>query len=190
MGTLFLVATPIGNLRDMTERGRAVLAEVGLIAAEDTRRTRTLLSHFGIATRLVSYHEHNERSRRDEVLTALASGDVALVSDAGTPGISDPGNDIVNAAVAAGHAIVPVPGPSALIAAVSMSGLVDGPFVALGFLPRKGPERRLRLGRATATGFPLAIFEAPTRLEELLRELALLLGDRPAVVCRELTKLH
>lgn len=190
MGTLFLVATPIGNLRDMTDRARTVLAEVGLVAAEDTRRTRTLLSHFGIATPLVSYHAHNERARRDEVLAALASGDVAVVSDAGTPGISDPGNDLVNAAIDAGHAVVPVPGPSALIAAVSASGLVEGPFVALGFLPRKGVERRLRLGRAIATGFPIALFEAPTRLADLLRELALLVGDRPAVVCRELTKLH
>jgi 16S rRNA (cytidine1402-2'-O)-methyltransferase len=190
MGTLYLVATPIGNLEDITARALRVLREVGLIAAEDTRHTGRLLAHFAIATPLLSYHAHNERARRERLLAALANGDVALVSDAGTPGISDPGRDLVVAAVAAGHTVTPVPGPSAVAAAVGVSGLVEGPFVSLGFLPRRGEARRRALARAGATGFPVVLFEAPGRLAATLAELAVLWGDREAVVMRELTKLH
>lgn len=190
MGTLYLVATPIGNLEDITARALRMLGEVGLIAAEDTRHTGRLLAHFGIDTPMVSFHLHNERAKRDRILTALTSGDVALVSDAGTPGISDPGFDLVAAAVAAGVVVSPIPGPSSLVAAVGASGLVPGPFVSLGFVARSGSERRQALMRAAATGFPVVLFEAPTRLAATLAELATMLGDRPAVVAREMTKLY
>lgn len=190
MGTLYLVATPIGNLEDMTARGLRVLREAALIAAEDTRRTGRLLTHFGIETRMVSYHAHNERGRRELLLAALGAGDVALVSDAGTPGISDPGVDLVRAAVGAGFPVSAVPGPSAVAAAVGVSGLVDGPFLALGFLPRRGRERRRMVASGGASGFPVVLFEAPGRLVETLGELAEAWGDRPSVVLRELTKLH
>ena len=190
MGTLYLVATPIGNLEDITARALRVLREVPLIAAEDTRHTGRLLAHFGITTPMVSYHAHNERGRRESLLAALATGDVALVSDAGSPGISDPGHDLVVAAVAAGFVVSPVPGPSATIAAVSASGLAPGPFVFLGFLPRAGAERRAALGRGAASGLPLVLFEAANRLPATLTALVETLGDRPAAVARELTKLH
>jgi 16S rRNA (cytidine1402-2'-O)-methyltransferase len=134
VGTLYVVATPLGNLEDMSPRAIRVLGEVSLIAAEDTRHTRRLLSHFAIQTPLISYHEHNERARGERLLRALEQGDVALVSDAGTPAVSDPGAALVAAAVAAGHTVSPVPGPSAVTAAVGASGLVSGPFVSLGFL--------------------------------------------------------
>lgn len=190
MGTLFVVATPIGNLEDMTPRAVAVLRAVSLIAAEDTRHTRGLLNHFSIRTPLVSYHEHNERARSDELLRALQDGDVALVSDAGTPGISDPGAWLVRAARADGHRVSPVPGPSAVTAAVAAAGLVIGPFTMLGFLPRKATERRRLLARIGVTGLPVVLFEAPNRVAATLRELALAWGERPAVVMRELTKVH
>jgi 16S rRNA (cytidine1402-2'-O)-methyltransferase len=190
MGTLYVVATPIGNLEDVTARALRVLGEVSLIAAEDTRHTGRLLARFGIRTPMLSYHAFNERARRERLLAALAEGDVALVSDAGTPGIADPGADLVAAATAAGYAVSPVPGPSALVAAVAASGLVDGPFVALGFLPRRGEERRAVLARAAGTGFALVLFEAPTRLATTLSDLVAVLGERPAAVARELTKLH
>jgi 16S rRNA (cytidine1402-2'-O)-methyltransferase len=190
LGTLFVVSTPIGNLEDMTPRAVRVLSEVGLIAAEDTRHTRGLLNHFGIKTPLLSYHEHNERARRDALLNALRDGDVALVSDAGTPAISDPGAALVAAARAAGHPVSPVPGASAVTAAVAAAGLVTGPFLALGFLPRQAAERRNLLARVGATGFPAVIFEAPNRVAATLRDLASAWGDRPVVVMRELTKVH
>ncbi len=190
MGTLFLVATPIGNLEDISARALRVLREVPLIAAEDTRHTGRLLAHFGITTPMVSYHAHNERSRRERLLAALGAGDVALVSDAGTPGISDPGRDLVVAASTAGHTVSPIPGPSAVAAAVGVSGLVDGPFVSLGFLPRKGAARVEALARARMSEFPIVFFEAPTRLPATLSELANAWGDREAVVLRELTKRH
>ncbi|MDQ3045798.1 MAG: 16S rRNA (cytidine(1402)-2'-O)-methyltransferase [Chloroflexota bacterium] len=190
MGTLFVVATPIGNLEDISARALRVLAEVDLIAAEDTRHTRKLLRHFGISTPLRSYHAHNAKSRHEILLDALVEGDVALVSDAGTPGISDPGQELVDAVLRAGFPVSPVPGPSALIAAVSISGLVAGPFLTLGFLPRKGPERRRTLGRAQLAGVSLIIFEAPSRLVATLRDLASIFGERKALVARELTKLH
>jgi 16S rRNA (cytidine1402-2'-O)-methyltransferase len=190
VGTLYLVATPLGNLEDLSPRAVRILRSVSLIAAEDTRRTGNLLRHFGITTPVISYHAFNERARRERLLQALREGDVALVSDAGMPGISDPGRDIVEAAAAEGFPVTVIPGPSAVTAAAAVSGLVEGPFVFLGFLPREASERRRLLVRADATGFPLVVFEAPSRTAATLRELADLLGDRPAVVARELTKLH
>jgi 16S rRNA (cytidine1402-2'-O)-methyltransferase len=190
VGTLYVVATPIGNLEDMSPRAIRILGEVKLIAAEDTRHSRKLLTHFGIATPLVSYHEHNQRERRQRLLAALAEGDVALISDAGTPGVSDPGVDLVAAALAAGHRVSPVPGPSALAAAVSVSGLIDGPFITIGFLPRVGVERSRALGRAAASGLPMVILESANRLASTIKELERMLGSRKALVARELTKLH
>ena len=190
MGTLFIVATPIGNLSDLSPRAVRILGEVALIAAEDTRHSHTLLRHFDITTPMVSYHAFNERGRREQLLDALSRGDVALISDAGTPGISDPGNDLVAVAHAAGHRVSPVPGPSAMVAAVSASGLVPGPFVVVGFLPRRGAARSVLLGRSSVAGLPLVLFEAPGRLIETLRDLSRALGDRDAIVARELTKLH
>jgi len=190
LGTLFVVATPIGNLSDMTPRAIETLRLVSLIAAEDTRHTLGLLRHFGIETPMLSYHAHNERGRRERLLGALGSGDVALVTDAGTPTISDPGNDLVATALAAGFNVSPIPGASSLVAAVSASGLVPGPFVVLGFLTRGGRERSVELGRAAAAGMPLVLFEAPNRLVDTLDFLRESLGDRPVTVARELTKVH
>lgn len=190
MGTLYVVATPIGNLEDISARALRVLGEVPVIAAEDTRHSRKLLNHFGITTPLISYHAHNQRQREAQLLTRLAEGDVALITDAGTPAISDPGVGLVRAALAAGHTVSPVPGPSSLAAGVSVSGLIDGPFVTLGFLPRDAAPRQRVLGRAGATGWPLVIFESALRLAATLRDLATALGNRDAVVLRELTKVH
>jgi 16S rRNA (cytidine1402-2'-O)-methyltransferase len=190
LGTLFVVATPIGNLEDFSPRAIQTLRDVRLIAAEDTRHSRRLLTHFAIHTRLVSYHKHNARERREQLLAALEEGDVAIISDAGTPAISDPGADVVAAALAAGHRVSPIPGPSALAAAVSASGLIDGPFVSLGFLPREARERQRAIARGVASGFPLVLFESAQRLERTLSELARAAGDRRAVVLRELTKIH
>ena len=190
MGTLYLVATPIGNLGDMTPRAIGTLRSVSLIAAEDTRHSGTLLKAFDIQTPMLSYHHHNRRQREQRLLEALDAGDVALISDAGTPGIADPGREIAEAARRAGHVVVPIPGASALVAAVSASGLVAGPFVFLGFLERAGEERRLQLGKAAATGWPIVLFESPVRLGQTLADLRDALGDRDAIVARELTKLH
>jgi len=190
LGTLYVVATPIGNLEDLSPRAVRVLSEVALIAAEDTRHSRRLLAHFGIETPTVSYHEHNQRARRERLLEALAAGDVALITDAGTPAISDPGADLVTAALAAGYRVSPVPGPSALAAAVSASGLIDGPFFMLGFLPRERGVRLRLVARAATAGYPLVVFESAQRLERSLRELVEILGDRPVVMLRELTKIH
>jgi 16S rRNA (cytidine1402-2'-O)-methyltransferase len=190
LGTLFVVATPIGNLDDLSPRAILTLRDVRLIAAEDTRHSRRLLTHFEIHTRLMSYHEHNARERREHLLAALEEGDVAIISDAGTPAISDPGADVVAAALAAGHRVSPIPGPSALAAAVSVSGLIDGPFLSLGFLPREGHERQRTIARGVASGFPLVLFESAQRLERTLSELALAAGNRRAVALRELTKIH
>lgn len=185
-----MVATPIGNLGDISQRALDILRTVPLIAAEDTRHSRKLLEHFGVRTRLVSYHQHNQRRRNADLLDALVQGDVALITDAGTPGISDPGVELVASARAAGHPVSPIPGPSALTAAVSVSGLIDGPFLMLGFLPRANAERSRLIGRAAASGFPLVIFESAPRVIATLEELLRVLGNRPAVLMRELTKLH
>ncbi len=190
MGTLFVVATPIGNLDDTTPRAIETLREVGLIAAEDTRQTAKLLRRFEIDTPTMSLHQHNERQRTGRLLTALAEGDVALVTDAGTPAVSDPGAVAVRAAREAGHRVVPIPGASALVAAVSASGLVDGPFLFAGFLPRSGEERREALGRIVAAGVPAVLFESANRLDATLGDLETWLGDVEVVVARELTKVH
>lgn len=190
MGTLFVIATPIGNLGDFTPRAVETLKQVSLIAAEDTRHSGILLKAFDIQTPMLSYHHHNRRQREERLLDALGVGDVALIPDAGTPGIADPGREIVRAAREAGHTVVPIPGASSVVAAVSASGLVEGPFVFLGFLTRKGEERRAELARAAATGWPVVVFESPLRLAETLSNLRDALGDRDAVVSRELTKLH
>lgn len=190
MGTLFIVATPIGNLGDMTPRAVKVLRSVALIAAEDTRHSGTLLRAFDIDTPMVSYHHHNRAARAARLLAELEQGDVALISDAGTPAIADPGHDLVVSAVAAGHRIVPVPGPSSVIAAVSASGLVPGPFVFVGFLPRFGEERRVTLGKAVSTGFPVVLFESPLRAARTLRDVESIVPGRIGLVAREITKVY
>jgi 16S rRNA (cytidine1402-2'-O)-methyltransferase len=163
---------------------------VKLIAAEDTRHSRRLLTHFEIRTPLISYHQYNQSARRSKILKALDEGDVALISDAGTPAISDPGADLVAAAHATGHRVSPVPGPSALVAAVSASGLIEGPFVSLGFLPRREGERRHLIARSAALGMPVVLFESANRAATTLSDLAEGFGERSAVVLRELSKLH
>jgi 16S rRNA (cytidine1402-2'-O)-methyltransferase len=190
MGTLYVVATPIGNLEDITLRALRVLREAPLIAAEDTRHTRKLLNHFGIATRALSYHQHSPAAREEAILGALAAGDVALVTDAGMPGISDPGQPLVAAALAAGHTVVPVPGPTAVIAALAASGLPSDQFTFLGFLPRRSAERRQALADVRALPHTLICYEAPHRLLACLDDLLAVLGDRPAALARELTKVH
>ncbi|MBL8094874.1 MAG: 16S rRNA (cytidine(1402)-2'-O)-methyltransferase [Anaerolineales bacterium] len=190
MGTLYVVATPIGNLEDLTLRARRVLGEVALIAAEDTRRTRQLLNHLGLHTPTLSYFEHNKLARLDQILAALDTGDVALVSDAGTPAISDPGQELVRATLDAGHTVVPVPGASAVLATLVASGLSTAAFYFVGFLPRRGVERREALTGVATAQATLIFYESPHRLAEMLEDALTVLGDRPAVVAREVTKLH
>lgn len=190
MGTLYLVATPIGNREDITLRALRLLREVDLIAAEDTRHTGRLLAHYEIDTPQVSYHEHNKLTRLDTVLKTLERGDVALVSDAGMPGLSDPGYELVRAAIAHGVPIIPVPGPSALTAALVASGLPTDAFVYLGFLPRRATDRRRLLAELAGEQRTLVAFESPHRLAEALDDIAATLGDRQIAVARELTKLH
>jgi 16S rRNA (cytidine1402-2'-O)-methyltransferase len=189
MGTLYVVATPIGNLEDVTLRALRVLRECDDLLAEDTRRTRVLLEHHGIAARPRALHAHNEAARTREVLALLAEGrDVALVSDAGTPLVSDPGERLTAAVRAAGHTVVPVPGASALLAALVASGLPAVPFLFEGFLPRRAGERRARLVELRDRPETLVLFESPRRLAATLLELAEALGPRRACVARELTK--
>ncbi len=191
MGTLYLVATPIGNLEDITLRALRVLGEVGLIGAEDTRQTRKLLDRYQIAAPVVSYHEHNKQVRLDRMLRALSDGDVALVSDAGTPGLSDPGYELVQAAVSGGHRVVPIPGPSAPMAALVASGLPTDAFIFLGYLPRRPAERRQLLERLAREPRTMLAFEAPHRLRATLHDLEDAFGPgRPMAVARELTKVH
>jgi 16S rRNA (cytidine1402-2'-O)-methyltransferase len=191
VGTLFIVATPIGNREDITLRALRVLREVAVIAAEDTRHTGQLLAHYDVHARYLSLHEHNERGRTAALLARLDAGDdVALVSDAGTPLIADPGAHIVAAARAAGHRVVPVPGPSALLAAVVASGLVPGPFTFLGFLPPKRGARRTALESLRTLPHPAVLFEAPHRIAATIADALDLLGDRTCAICREMTKLH
>lgn len=192
MGVLYLVSTPIGNLEDITLRALRVLREVRLIAAEDTRHTGRLLAHHGIDTPTLSYHEHNKGARIERVLAALDEGDVALVSDAGTPALSDPGYELVRAVQARGGAVVPVPGASALLAAVVASGLVPGPFTYVGFPPRAAGERRAFFARLALSAIPSVLYEAPHRLLATLEELRAACGERggerEVAVARELTK--
>jgi len=190
MSTLYLVATPIGNLDDLSFRARRILGEVPLIAAEDTRHTGKLLKHFGIETRQISYHDHNKTARLDQVLAALQAGDVALVSDAGTPGINDPGYELVRAAVGEGHTVSVIPGPSAPLAALVVSGLPTDAFLYRGYLPRKKQARRALLAGVAAHPYTLIFLETPHRLLAALDDLRAALGDRQIAIARELTKLH
>jgi 16S rRNA (cytidine1402-2'-O)-methyltransferase len=189
---LYVVATPLGNLGDLSARASEVLRTVPVVAAEDTRRTRGLLTHLGVAPQLLSYHAHSEERRLEGLLEILHEGrDVALVSDAGTPVVSDPGTDLVAAARASGITVVPIPGPSAVATALSAAGLKGDRYLFLGFVPRKGGERTRLLVRAAAEEWTVVFFEAPTRLTDLLEDLARVAGGgRRAVVARELTKLH
>lgn len=190
-GVLYLVATPIGNLEDVTLRALRVLREVDLIAAEDTRHVRKLLERYGIRQQVVSYHEHNEQARTPQLLAALRSGrSVALVSDAGTPVLSDPGYRLVRACVEASVPVVPVPGPSAVTAALVASGLPADRFLFLGFPPRRRTARRRFLEEVKDQRATLVLFESPRRLADCLQDLVEVLGDRRVAVCRELTKVH
>ena len=190
-GTLYIVATPIGNLEDITLRAVRVLGEVDLVACEDTRQTRKLLDRFGIAKPTVSYHEHNEAARTADLLRRLEGGaSVALVTDAGTPLVSDPGYRLVAAAIQAGLAVTPLPGPSAALAAVAAAGLPANVFRFCGFLPPKSGQRRKTLEELREETCTLIFYEAPHRIVEALADVEAVFGERPMVVARELTKIH
>jgi 16S rRNA (cytidine1402-2'-O)-methyltransferase len=189
MGILYLVATPIGNLEDMSPRAIRVLREAKLIAAEDTRHTGKLLKHFEIKTPITSYFEHNKLNKIDLILNALADGDVALVSDAGTPAINDPGYELVRAAIASNFDVLPVPGPSAPITALTASGLPTDSFLYLGYLPHKANERRKVVGQVSNLPYTLIFLESPYRIIEALEDILETLGDRRICVAREMTKM-
>lgn len=190
-GTLFVVATPIGNLEDISARALRVLGEVALIAAEDTRRTAQLLARYGIATQTTSLHEHNEQRKAPALIARLLAGeDVALVSDAGTPAISDPGAALVRDAAARGITILPIPGPSAISAALSVAGLDESRYLFLGFPPTKGAAREAWMKDAASVSIPLVFFESPHRIRFTLTELQTALGDVRVLICRESTKKH
>jgi 16S rRNA (cytidine1402-2'-O)-methyltransferase len=190
-GTLFVVATPIGNLEDITFRAVRTLNEVDLIACEDTRHTQKLLNHYSIKTRTISYHEHNERERAAELIEKLKTGsNIAVVSDAGTPGISDPGFRLVQAAAAENIRVVSIPGPTAAISALVSSGIPGDEFLFVGFLPAKSSQRRTRLAELSQIPATLVFYEAPHRLSQTLNDMRAVLGEREAAVARELTKLH
>ncbi|SRR6266542_3197928 len=190
-GTLYLVSTPIGNLEDITHRAVRLLGEVDVIACEDTRHTQKLLNHYAINTRTISYHEHNERERAAELLKQLKQGsDVAVVSDAGTPGISDPGFRLARLAIENEVRVVPVPGASALITALVASGLPTDEFFFAGFLPARSGARRARLSELRSIPATLIFYEGPHRIAATLKDAREILGEREAVVARELTKMH
>jgi 16S rRNA (cytidine1402-2'-O)-methyltransferase len=190
-GCLFLVSTPIGNLEDISLRALRVLKEVDLIACEDTRQTMKLLAHYGINKQMESYHEHNEMTRAPELVIELEQGArIALVSDAGTPVISDPGHRLVSLCLRHGIPVVPVPGPSALVAALAASGLATDQFLFLGFLPARPGERRKAIRGLASEPRTLVFYEAPHRIIDTLEDALEILGDRPAVLAREVTKLH
>jgi len=190
-GTLYLVAVPIGNLDDLTPRSRATLARVAVVAAEDTRHFATLARHHGITTRAVSYHDHNEDARASELISRLMAGeDVALVADAGTPLISDPGYRVVRAAIEAGISVTSLPGASAVTTALAASGLPPHPFRFVGFLPRTAAQRRAAFATVARDEATIVAFEAPRRLTDALRDALAVLGDRPACLARNLTKPH
>lgn len=190
MGTLFLVATPIGNMEDITFRAVQTLRSAVLIAAEDTRQTQKLLQRYEITTPAVSYHEHNKLSRVNSILEALTRGDVALVSDAGTPGLNDPGYELVGAVLEAGFPVSAIPGAAAPVTALVISGLPTDAFLYLGYLPRRPVERRHRLEEAAGQSYTLIFLETPHRLLEALEDIENILGNRRIAVARELTKLH
>lgn len=188
---LYLVSTPIGNLEDITLRALRVLKDVNLIACEDTRHTRRLLDHFGISKPTISYHEHNEQARAEELVQRLLAGEsIAIVSDAGTPGISDPAYRIVTAAIEADITIVPIPGAVALIAGLTASGLPTDSFLFAGFLPHKKMARRAKLEELSGQRATLVFYEAPHRIRETLADALEIFGDRQSAIARELTKLH
>lgn len=189
MGTLYLVATPIGNLEDMSPRAVRILREAVLIAAEDTRHTGKLLKHFEIPTSLTSYFEHNKLQKIDFILSRLADGDVAIVSDAGTPAINDPGYELVKAALAAGFDVRPIPGPSAPITALTVSGLPTDSFLYLGYLPHKASIRRKSIGQIANLPYTLIFLESPYRVVDALEDILTELGDRRICVAREMTKM-
>ena len=190
MPNLYVVATPIGNLEDVSLRALRILREVKLIAAEDTRKTKRLLNAYHIQAPMTSYHEHNKITKLDYILNSLKEGDVALVSEAGMPGVSDPGYELIGAATRTGIPVIPVPGPSAVITALVVSGLPTDRFLYLGFLPRRAAARKEALKSAARETVTLIILEAPHRLQPTLNDLKIVFGDRQLAVCRELTKLH
>ena len=190
MHTLYVVATPIGNLEDISLRALRILKEVKLIAAEDTRKTSRLLSHYQINTPMTSYYEHNKLVKLNRMLNYLEEGDMALVSEAGMPGISDPGYELIVAAIEHGIPVVPIPGASAVTTALAVSGLPTDRFMFLGFLPSKSAGRRRMLENVAAEKSTLVILEAPHRLQASLKDILAVLGDRRLAACRELTKLH
>jgi 16S rRNA (cytidine1402-2'-O)-methyltransferase len=189
MGTLYLVATPIGNLEDMSPRAIRILREATLIAAEDTRHSGKLLKHFEIQTSITSYFEHNKLNKLDFILEKLSTGDVALISDAGSPAINDPGYELVKAALEANHDVKPVPGPSAPITALTVSGLPSDSFLYLGYLPHKTSERHKRLEEVESQPYTLIFLESPYRIVEALEDITSILGDRRICVAREMTKM-
>ena len=190
MPTLYIVATPIGNLEDISWRAVRILSQVSLIAAEDTRKTKRLLAAYGIKTLLTSYHEHNKKTKLPHLLQRLQAQDVALVSEAGMPGISDPGYELVVAASENGIPIVPIPGASVLVTALAVSGLPSDQFVYLGFLPRRKGQRKHLLEQIAEEERTILAFEAPHRLLSALEDILAVMGDRRLAVCRELTKIH
>ena len=190
MGTLYLVPTPIGNLDDITLRAVKVLREVSLIAAEDTRRAAILLAHYDLHTPVTSYFEHNKLAKLDRILAALEQGDVALISEAGTPGLSDPGYELIRSTIERGYAVVPLPGATAAIAALVASGLPTDSFVFLGFLSRKAGERQRVLAEMKHERRTLIFYEAPHRVRDTLQDMLAAFGNRPICVARELTKVH
>ncbi len=191
MGKLFLCATPIGNLEDITLRVLGCLKSVDLIAAEDTRHTIKLLNHYDIKTKMTSYHEYNRFDKADELVAEMKNGkDIALVTDAGTPGISDPGEELVKKCLEAGIEVTSLPGASALVAALSMSGLSSRRFVFVGFIPVEKKDRAQALERIKSETRTIAIYEAPHRILKTLKDLKKTLGDREIRICRELTKIH
>ena len=190
-GTLYVVATPIGNLEDITLRALRVLREVDVIAAEDTRRSARLLNHHGIATRTISFHEHNARSRVPQLISRLEGGEsVAIVTDAGTPGVSDPGLELVKDAIEKGIRIDPIPGASAPLVALIASGFEMVPFTVFGFAPNKANARQSWLEEISQTPHTFSFFEAPHRIQATLREAGVIFVERPIIAARELTKLH
>ena len=190
MAALYVVGTPIGNLEDISLRALRVLREVGLIAAEDTRKTRRLLNAYNIETSLTSYHEHTKRAKIEHLLGYLEREDLALVSEAGMPGLSDPGYDLIVAAVERGISVVPIPGASAVITALVVSGLPTDQFVYVGFFPRRKGQRQRLLSSIADESRTIVAFETPHRLKEALSDIEAILGDRRVSVCREVTKVH
>ena len=190
MGKLYVVATPIGNLEDITLRGLRILREASLIAAEDTRRAHILTKRYEIETPLTSYFEGNKITKLEAVLGALDVGDVALISEAGMPGLSDPGYELIHTAIQRGYDVVPIPGPTAPITALVVSGLPTDAFLFLGYLPRRESRRRRLLNQVAREEYTIIVFETPHRLLDSLADIEAVLGDRPLALCREMTKVH